>query len=379
MKSEEDNFSVEIGTVGKILAAISIAAGTGPAIDTIFQPLIGARDPGAAVMVRQNGQTVFTAGYGVSDLNTFNKIGQETNFRLASVTKQFTAMAIMLLVHDGRLHYEDTLGEVFPDFPAYGRSITIRELLTHTSGLPDYEDLMGPHWSAAHQITDDDVLTLLKQQSRGKFAPGSSWAYSNSGYVVLGLIVGKVSGEPFADFLHERIFEKLHMTSTVVYINGKNEVRNRAYGYSRNEAGEFVPSDQSATSATLGDGGIYSNLLDMAKWDEALREGSLLDAAEMSAAFTPVKLADGSNPSWPATPGGDNLDPGKPVAYGFGWFLDPYKSQPRTWHSGTTSGFRTVVERFHRDKVSIIILANRTDLDPASLALRVADLVFSAR
>lgn len=362
-----------------LAAALGAAAGAAASIDAIFKPLIGSHDPGAAVMVRQNGRNIFVSGYGVSDLRTFSKIGPETNFRLASVTKQVTAMAIMLLIHDGKLRYEQTLGEIFPDFPAYGRNITIRQLLTHTSGLPDYEDLMNPQWSAEHQIADDEVLALLKQQSAGKFAPGTSWAYSNSAYVVLGAIVAKISGKPFARFLDERIFAKLHMTSTVLYIKGQTTVRNRAYGYSRNERGEFVATDQSPTSATLGDGGIYSNLQDLAKWDDALRGGSLLDPAEMSAALTPVKLADGSSPFWPAQAGGDNLNPGQPVAYGFGWFLDSHKGHLRAWHSGTTSGFRTIIERFTGDNVSIVILSNRTDLDPASLALRVADLLFSIR
>ncbi len=363
-----------------LLAAVLLAAAAAPtAIDAIFKPLISPRDPGAAVMVRQAGRPVFLAGYGVSDLKTSNRIGPATNFRLASVTKQFTAMAIMLLVHDGKLHYTERLTDIFRDFPDYGRNITIRELLTHTSGLPDYEELMGPQWSAEHQISDAEVLDLLKRQSHGKFAPGSSWAYSNSGYVVLGLIVAKVSGEPFANFLQDRIFNKLHMTSTVVYVKGKNDVRNRAYGYSRNQRGEFVPTDQSATSATLGDGGVYSNLQDLAKWDDALRNGSLLDPKEMSDAFTPVRLADGSAPTWPIEPGDDNLNPGKPVSYGFGWFLDPYKDDARIWHSGTTSGFRTVIDRFTQDKLSIVILSNRTDLDPTSLALHVADMFLPTR
>jgi CubicO group peptidase (beta-lactamase class C family) len=349
------------------------------AIDAIVRTSVGARDPGLAVMVRENGRNKFLAGYGVSNLDTLAKIGPATNFRLASVSKQFTAMAIMLLVHDGKLTYDKTLADIFPDFPAYGRAITIRELLTHTSGLPDYEDLMGQQWTAEHQINDNEVLALLKQQTKGKFAPGTSWAYSNSGYVMLGLIVAKVWGRPFPSFLSERIFSKLHMTSTVAYCKGKNTVKNRAYGYSRNERGAFVFSDQSATSATLGDGGIYSNLLDVAKWDDALRTDKLLSATEMSPALTPVKLADGGTPCWPSQPGEDNLDPGKPVAYGFAWFLDPYKGHVRAWHFGTTSGFRTAIDRFTRDNLSIIILSNRTDLDPGSVALRIADVLFRRR
>jgi CubicO group peptidase (beta-lactamase class C family) len=165
----------------------------------------------------------------------------------------------MLLVDDGKLRYDETLKEIFPDFPDYGRAITVRHLLTHTGGLPDYEDLMeGGPWTEARQIQDDEVLTLLKRQPKAKFTAGTSWAYSNSGYVVLGLIVAKVSGVPFDEFLARRIFAPLHMDRTLVYRKGKNEVTNRAFGHTK-EAGSFVETDQSSTSATLGDGGIYSS------------------------------------------------------------------------------------------------------------------------
>ena len=158
--------------------------------------------------MRQDGKTVLARGYGVRDLRSRGRIDPATSFRLASVTKQFTAMAVMLLVRDGKLRYDDALTDVFPAFPAYGRAITIRHLLTHTSGLPDYEDLMAeaekgraPIWTAERQIRDDEVLALLRGETKGRFAPGTSWAYSNSGYVVLGLVVARVSGKPFGDFL----------------------------------------------------------------------------------------------------------------------------------------------------------------------------------
>ena len=137
------------------------------------------------------------------------------------MSKQFTAMAVMLLVHDRKLQYEDRLTDIFPDFPEYGRAITIRHLLTHTSGLPDYEELMDKSWTPTHQVQDQDVFDLLKRQKSGKFAPGSSWAYSNSGYVVLGLIVAKTGSEPFPDFLHRRIFEPLRMKHTVAFVSGQ--------------------------------------------------------------------------------------------------------------------------------------------------------------
>src|SRR5580698_8492655 len=354
-------------------------------VESIFSSITQENAPGLAVLVRKDGRTLFEKGYGVRDLRTKAKIDQHTNFRLASFTKQFTAMAIMLLVHDGELRYDQTLTEVFPDFPAYGKNITVRNLLNHTGGLPDYEDLMdaaekvkGPLWSPEHQIQDDEVLALLKQETKGKFAPGTSWSYSNSGYVVLGLIVAKASGQSYGDFLHARIFAPLHMDHTIVYQKGKNEVADRAFGHSK-EGDKLKETDQSSTSATLGDGGIYSNLEDLAKWDDALRNHTLLSAEEMAPALVPARLANGSPTLWPTTPNDDNLHPGKPVSYGFGWFLDPYERHSRMWHTGSTMGFRTVIERFTADKLTIIILCNRTDLDPEALAVKTADLHLNVR
>lgn len=366
-----------------ILAAVICTTGkagsdVGPRIDSIFAPLTDAKSPGFAVLVRKNSRTVFERGYGVRDLRAVAKIGATTDFRLASFTKQFTAMAVMLLVHDGKLRYNTTLTDIFPDFPAYGQHITVRHLLTHTSGLPDYEDLMDSSWSPAHQISDQEVLQLLKRQQAAKFAPGTSWSYSNSGYVVLGLIVARISGEPFGKFLHERIFAPLGMSRTLAYVKGANEVPERALGH-RREGDKFIEADQSSTSATLGDGGVYSNIEDLAKWDAALERHTLLSATEMQPALTPVRLADGSQPNWPQAPGEDNLDPGKPVWYGFGWFLDPYEGRKRMWHTGTTMGFRTVIERFTTEKLTVVLLANRMDVDPAKLALRTAEMSFSQK
>jgi CubicO group peptidase (beta-lactamase class C family) len=347
-------------------------------IDAIFSGAIQPGQPGAAVLVKKDGTILFAKGYGERELPTQAKIGPQTNFRLASFTKQFTAMAILLLVHDGKLHYDDRLTDIFLDFPPYGKSITIRHLLTHTSGLPDYEDLMekeekakGPRWSPEHQIQDEQVLSLLEKQPAGKFAAGTSWAYSNSGYVVLGLVVRKVSGMPYRDFLQKRIFTPVGMNHSIVYQKGINEVTDRAFGHSK-ENDRFVETDQSSTSATLGDGGVYSNLEDLAKWDDALEKHPLLSEKEMAPALTPARLADGSATHWPKEAGGDNLDPGKPVSYGFGWFLDSYQGHARMWHSGSTMGFRTVIERFAADGLTIVILSNRSDLDPKSLAETIA-------
>jgi CubicO group peptidase (beta-lactamase class C family) len=160
------------------------------------------------------------------------------------------------------------------------------------------------------------------------------------------------------------------MTSTLAYEYGKNTVPERAYGYS-NDAGVWLETDQSPTSATLGDGGVYTNLEDLSKWDDALRNHTLLSESEFRPAITAATL--------PGDPQHRPLDTeGKPSSYGFGWFLGPYGSQERMWHTGSSMGFRTVIERFTKENLTIIILSNRTDLDPAALALRVADVYFAS-
>jgi CubicO group peptidase (beta-lactamase class C family) len=359
-------------------------------IDAIFAPLVTPNSPGAAVLVVKGGKKLFERGYGLRELRTSSKIDPGTNFRLASCSKQFTAMAIMLLVHDGKLRYDQKLTDIFPDFPAYGRSISIRNLLHHTGGLQDYETLMEQRggkgkWTDDHQIQDVVVLALLEQTDHGMFPPGTQWYYSNSGYVVLGLIVAKVSGQSFPEFLRQRIFAALQMDHTVAYVKGQNEITNRAYGHTK-EGNTWKQTDQSPTSATLGDGGIYSSLEDLAKWDEALRTNKLLSQEEMQLALTPVTLLLTSinidaQPLWPAN---SDRPEGTPVSYGFGWFLDPWRTHSRMWHYGETMGFHSYIVRFGLQNavsgddplagVTIIVLCNRTDISPEYIALQIATL-----
>jgi CubicO group peptidase (beta-lactamase class C family) len=363
------------------LLALALAVSTVPAssqvsptqIDAIFTPLKSATAPAAAVLVVSNGNPVFSRGYGVTDLRTHHPIDAKTNFRLASFTKQFTAASIMLLAHDGKLHYDDHLTDIFPEFPAYGKQITVRNLLNHTSGLPDYEDLLMKQYpntpeEKVPQILDAGVLKLLEQQTSGKFAPGSKWEYSNSGYAVLAMIVEKVSGKTFGQFLQQRIFAPLKMKNTLAYEKGKNQVPHRAYGHSKND-GVWRETDQSPTSAVLGDGGIYSSLDDLAKWDRALREHTLLSEAEMRPALTPVQPTDGP----------PRFADGPALSYGFGWFLDPYQGHKRMSHDGDTIGFRTTIQRFPDDNLTVVVLANRADINPEELALKVADLYLGTK
>jgi CubicO group peptidase (beta-lactamase class C family) len=351
-----------------------------PKIESLFATFVSQHDPGCAVLVVKDGKAIFRKGYGVTDPQTLQTIGPETNFRLASLTKQFTALAVMLLVHDGKLHYEDRLTNVFPDFPAYGNAITIRELLNHTSGLVAYEDIMAKEYAGTAddkipQISDAGVLDLLKRETGTKFAPGTRWEYSNSGYVLLAMAVEKRSGMRFADFLRQRIFTPLQMTGTIAHEKGRDEVTHRAYGHTRTAAG-WSETDQSPTSATLGDGGVYTSLNGLEKWDRALSAQipsaqTLLTAKEMEPAFTPATAANGA----PLQQSDGSLAP----LYGFGWFLNRYHGHRRYAHYGETVGFRTAIQRFPDDHLTVIVLANRADADAPALAESVADLYFQKR
>ena len=369
----KSKFVAPLFVLALAFSGISSAQVSSSQIDAVVALLKSGSAPGAAVLVVHNGKAVFRRGYGVADLRTLTPIDARTNFRLASFTKQFTAACIMLLARDGKLHYDDHLTDFFPEFPAYGKAITVRNLLNHTSGLPDYEELLMKQYSETAtekipQIHDAGVLKLLEQQSIGVFAPGSRWEYSNSGYAVLAMIVEKASGKSFGQFLQERIFTPLQMKNTVAYEKGKNEVAHRAYGHTREKDG-WRQTDQSPTSAVLGDGGIYSSLDDLEKWDRALREHTLLSAAEMEPALTPVQPSGGAA----------KFADGPSVSYGFGWFLDPYRGHRRMSHDGETIGFRTTIQRFPEDQLTIIVLANRVDVNPEELALKVADLYLGAK
>ena len=277
-----------------------------------------------------------------------------TNYRLASVTKQFTAMAILILAERKRLSLDDDLTKFFPDYPAYGKQITVRHLLTHTSGLRAYEDLIPDGRTA--QVKDLDVLDLLKRTSGTYFAPGSEWRYSNTGYSHLALIVEKASGMRFAAFLKKDIFDPLHMSGTVAFEDGISTVRNRAYGYTERGSG-FERTDQSVTSAVLGDGGIYSSVDDLYRWDQALYTTRLVRAETMQAAFTPAVLSGGTK-----------------TTYGFGWEIGEHRGLKTVRHGGSTVGFRTHIMRIPEKRFTVIVLVNRNNAKPEEIADRIADL-----
>lgn len=346
-----------------LLAGCATAGGRAPDIDALFAEYTGPAVPGASVIVVRDGRVILRRAYGMADLERHVAATPETDYRLASVSKQFTAMAVMLLAREGRVSYDQPVRAILPELPAAAQGVTLRHMLNHTSGLPDYEDLIPDSQTA--QVSDRDVLALLARKDTLYFPAGSAYRYSNSGYVLLGLIVERVSGVPFPAFLHARIFAPLGMTASVAHVEGADTVPHRAYGYSPHDGSAgFVATDQSVTSATLGDGGIYTNVDDLVRWDQALYGEELVDAATLRIATTP-----------PALPGGRGAE----TQYGFGWFVDRYRNERRWRHTGETSGFRNAIQRFPDRRFTVIVLTNRNGGAPAAIAERIADaLLFGA-
>ena len=324
-------------------------------IDRLMARYTGAV-PGASLLVIHDGVDVVRRGYGLADLEAGSEAGPATNYRLASVTKQFTAAAILLLAEDGRLRLDDHARTWLPELPTATGAVTLRHLLSHMSGLVDYEDVLladgMPELPAGAQLHDADVLRLLAAQDRTYFAPGSRYRYSNSGYALLALIVERASGRTFQAFLGERIFAPLGMHDTLAYVSGGPPIEHRAYGYSLAD-GRWQRTDQSSTSAVLGDGGIYSSIDDLAKWDAALYDDRLLGAESRRLAFTAATRTD---------------DPA--VAYGYGWRI----SGDSVWHSGETIGFRNVIVRYPDRRLTVVLLSNREHPEPYQTALEIARL-----
>ncbi|HET6267280.1 MAG TPA: serine hydrolase domain-containing protein [Acidobacteriota bacterium] len=328
-----------------------------PKIDALFQDFDHPDTPGAAVMVIQNGVILYEKGYGLADLSTKTACSVHTNFRLASLTKEFTAMAIMMLIEKHQISLDDPITKFFPEFPKYGVNITIQQLLNHRSGLLDYEDYIPQ--GTTIQLSDRDVLHILMQQDKTYFAPGTQFRYSNTGYSFLALIVEVASGQTFPAFLKQHIFDPLQMKQTLAYVQGVSAVPNRAMGYVK-EGDQFKPSDQSLTSAVLGDGGIYTSVEDLYNWDQALYTEKLVSKKMLDQAFTSASSST------------DFPDSG----YGFGWYVSKYRDTNYLWHYGSTCGFSTHIDRFPEKKFTVIVLTNRRDAEISDIARKIADLYF---
>ena len=314
-------------------------------IDQLMKDYHGAV-PGASVIVLREGEVVFRKSYGLANVEESTVATPDTHYRLASVTKQFTAAAILALAERGKLSLDDSIRRHLPTLPPYADSITIRHLLTHTSGVADYEDIMPAELK--EQLSDADVLRLLESQTKTDFTPGTSYHYSNTGYAFLALIVERASGQTFADFLRTSIFQPLLMRTSVAHQEGVSTVLHRAFGYSR-EGGTWKRTDQSLTSAVLGDGGIYSSVNELAQWLRALDDGKFAEAS--------VPRVDTSRTG---------------VRYGYGLRIAEEEGRRVVSHTGETIGFRNALVRFPEERLAVVVLTNRNEGEPYRLAVEIA-------
>jgi CubicO group peptidase (beta-lactamase class C family) len=319
-------------------------------INQLFDKYSG-NQPGAALGIIKDGYLVYSKGFGKARMGGDLDVTPSTNFRLASITKQFTATAILLLKEEGLVHLDWTLTEIFDDFPEYGEKITLTHLLNHSSGIKDYEEFVLDT-GVNNQIRDAGVLHIAKEQTAGYFDPGEKYQYSNTAFAILAMVVEKYSGMDFPTFLKERIFDPLKMDSTIAYVRNINWVAKRAYGYD-SIGGKWIERDQSPTSAVLGDGGIYSNVEDLYKWDQSLYTTNLLSRESLDLLFAYGKLNNG-----------EEFD------YGFGWHLKKTADGEQVvYHTGSTTSFRNSFYRIPSKNISVIILTNRNQVPEEGMVL----------
>ncbi|HEY4205318.1 MAG TPA: serine hydrolase domain-containing protein [Puia sp.] len=313
-------------------------------LDSLFHSY-PAGEPGFVVSIEKKGELIYRnwVGHTTSGASE-TPLDSTTNFRMASVTKQFTAMGIFLLEKEGSLHFDDPIGHWLPELPQHvGQKVLIRHLLTHTSGILDYESLIPDNQT--RQVVDADVLKLLSAHDSTYFPPGSRFRYSNSGFCLLALIIERASRQPFASFIKERIFIPLRMDHSFVYETDSSYVyegyptRHRALGFARDSSGHIIPSDQSVTSATKGDGGVYTSISDYSKWMTALQANTLVGLAPILRRLrSPIA--------------------GVPESYyAGGWFITG-NSPLILFHSGSTCGFSNFVIQAPGDAWSIFYFSN---------------------
>lgn len=323
-------------------------------IDTLLDEKVRPGSPGAAVALIQHSEIVHAKGYGLANLEWDIPIATNTVFRIASITKQFTTVALMRLVEQDKLSVDDPLTRFFPDYPTNGQQITVHHLLTHTSGIFSYTD--DPEFGLKKMRFDRTPEQLLQEFSRVPFdfAPGTDYHYNNSAYILLGLIIEQVSGMSYADYLHREIFQPLGMTQSC-YLHNEPIVPHRASGYvpARNDTFEnmgFLSMTQPYAAGAIG-----STVIDLARWDKALDENKLISAATLRKMQTSATLNDGT-----------------PTGYGYGWFVDGFFGHRVVFHPGGITGFSTIMVKFPEDEMTIIVLANRENFPAESVAASIA-------
>lgn len=325
-------------------------------IDALFEAYTEGVQPGAAAMVILDGRIVHARGYGYANLATREPFTPATSTRLGSVAKQFVAMGILVLERRGQLSVDDPVVKYVPELQQrYGGDITLAHLLSHTSGLPDYYDALDQFESEMPRNAEG--AAVFARWGTPEFQPGERFEYSNPGYEMLGLVLERVSGLSFGEFLQQAIFAPLGMQGTLAYERDDIVVPNRAYGYRKLEDGGFVTDDLHRLNWMMGAGGLYSSLVDLFRWDQSLYGEALASREQLARAFSPTALKDGST-----------------SPYGFGWGVGDFHGHRRLAHGGGWVGFRTRIERFPDDGLTIVLLSNRGDFDPDDYLPPIAEL-----
>jgi CubicO group peptidase (beta-lactamase class C family) len=305
--------------------------------------------PGLSVAVMRNGQIILAKGYGLANVEHQVPVKPETIFQSGSMGKQFTATAVMMLVEEGKLSLSDSITKYFTDAPASWQPITVRHLLTHTGGMTDYPR----DFDFRRDYTEEELLKRAEAIPLA-FQPGEKWSYSNLGYVMLGILIHKVSGQFYGDFLQDRVFKPLGMTTTRI-ISEADIIPNRAAGYTLVK-GELKNQDWvSPTLNTTADGALYFTVYDLAKWDAALYTEKLLKRSSLDQMWTPVKL-----------------NSGKTQDYGFGWSLGEVNQHHIIEHGGAWQGFKSHIARYVDDKLTVVVLANLAQSNPTRIAHGIA-------
>jgi CubicO group peptidase (beta-lactamase class C family) len=326
------------------------------AVDEHVARHVQPREPGAAVLVVVGEVVQYQKGFGLADVEHRVPITPATLFELASVSKPFTAQAVMILADLGRLHFSDDVRLYLPDLHVEGghRPIRLTDLLWHTSGLPDYLPLLpGAPDDVWARLTNQDIPALLRRATLD-VPPGIRYQYSNTNYALLALIVERLSGRPFADFMREEIFEPLGMAQTRVMERIDQDLPGRARGYELAD-GHVVLAEQ--LNRIAGDGNVWSNLEDLACWDFALRSGALLRPHTLAQAHTAGRT-----------------DEGEAIGYGFGWHMQPYRGRLCFDHGGGWGGFRSYYGRYASGGLTVVVLMNQGNADAEALADAVADV-----
>lgn len=309
--------------------------------------------PGLALAVVRDGALVQAKGYGLASVELEAPVKPETIFQSGSVGKQFTSAGVMLLVEEGKLKLDDPITKYLPNSPNIWHNITIRHLLTHTSGIPDYTD---KEIDFRKDYTEEDLLKVL-QKLPLDFSPGEKWSYSNSGYMLLGFIIHKVSGKFYGDFLDEKIFRPLNMNTTRI-INEADIIPNRAAGYELKDDALKNQEWVAPSINTTADGSLYLTVLDMAKWEHALYNGQILKKTSWQQVWTQVAL-----------------NSGKTHPYGFGWYVDQKDGHSVIQHSGHWQGFSTAISRYPDFGLTIIVMVNLADVETLKLTGAVAGIL----